>query len=60
MLTNWNTVQNRIERLKFLEQQELMAFFEKLSKEYSAQRKEIDKLRRLFNGIKDMKIYLML
>jgi ribosomal protein S2 len=31
-----------------------MAFFEKLSKK-SAQRKEIDKLRRLFNGIKDMK-----
>jgi small subunit ribosomal protein S2 len=55
MLTNWNTVQNRIQRLKFLEQQELEGVFEKLSKkEYSAQRKEIDKLRRLFNGIKDM------
>lgn len=55
MLTNWNTVQNRIERLKFLEQQELEGHFEKLSKkEYSAQRKEMDKLRRLFNGIKDM------
>lgn len=56
MLTNWNTVQNRIERLKFLEQQEADGIFEKLSKkDYSAQRKEIDKLRRLFNGIKDMK-----
>jgi small subunit ribosomal protein S2 len=56
MLTNWNTVQNRIERLKFLEQQETDGVFETLSKkEYSAQRKEIDKLRRLFNGIKDMK-----
>jgi small subunit ribosomal protein S2 len=56
MLTNWSTVQNRIERLKFLEQQEADGVFEKLSKkEYSAQRKEIDKLRRLFNGIKDMK-----
>ena len=55
MLTNWNTVQNRIQRLKFLEQQELDGHFEKLSKkEYSSQRKEIDKLRRLFNGIKDM------
>ena len=55
MLTNWNTVQNRIERLKFLEKQELEGNFETLSKkDYSSQRKEIDKLRRLFNGIKDM------
>ena len=55
MLTNWNTVQNRIERLKFLEQQELEGNFETLSKkDYSSQRKEIDKLRRLFNGIKEM------
>jgi small subunit ribosomal protein S2 len=55
MLTNWNTIQNRIERLKFLEQQEFEGNFEKLSKkDYSSQRKEIDKLRRLFNGIKDM------
>ena len=55
MLTNWNTIQNRIERLKFLEQQEVSGIFETLSKkDYSSQRKEIDKLRRLFNGIKDM------
>jgi small subunit ribosomal protein S2 len=55
MLTNWNTIQNRIERLKFLEQQESEGYFEKLSKkDYSALRKEIDKLRRLFSGIKDM------
>jgi small subunit ribosomal protein S2 len=55
MLTNWNTVQNRIERLKFLEQQELEGNLETLSKkDYSSQRKEIDKLRRLFNGIKEM------
>jgi small subunit ribosomal protein S2 len=60
MLTNWNTVQNRIERLKFLEQQEADGVLKSYQKEYSAQRKEIDKLRRLFNGIKDMKIYLML
>jgi ribosomal protein S2 len=32
MLTNWNTVQNRIERLKFLEKQELEGNFETLSK----------------------------
>ena len=53
MLTNWNTVQKRIERLKELERQEVEGSLEKLSKkDYSAQRKEIDKLRRLFNGIK--------
>ena len=55
MLTNWNTVQNRIERLKVLEKQELEGAFENLSKkEYSSLRKEMDKLRRLFNGIKEM------
>ena len=55
MLTNWSTVQNRIERLKVLEKEELAGNFEKLSKkEYSSLRKEMDKLRRLFNGIKDM------
>jgi small subunit ribosomal protein S2 len=55
MLTNWNTVQKQIQRLKVLEQQELDGQFEALSKkDYSAQRKEMDRLRRLFNGIKDM------
>ena len=56
MLTNWSTVQKRIDRLKMLEEQELNGDFEKLSKkDYSAIRKEVDKLRKLFNGIKDMK-----
>ena len=55
MLTNWTTVQKRIDRLKELEQQEAEGQFENLSKkEYSGIRKEMDKLRRLFNGIKDM------
>jgi small subunit ribosomal protein S2 len=55
MLTNWSTLQNRIARLKELEKQELNGEFENLSKkEYSRQRKEIEKLRRLFGGIKDM------
>jgi len=55
MLTNWGTVQNQISRLKELEQQELEGKFETFSKkEYSSKRKEIDKLRKLFNGIKDM------
>jgi len=55
MLTNWSTIQIQIQRLKSLEQKEADGGFENLSKkEYSRQRKEIDKLRRLFNGIKDM------
>ena len=55
MLTNWPTIQAQIERLKNLEQKEAEGGFENLSKkEYSRQRKEIDRLRRLFNGIKDM------
>lgn len=55
MLTNWTTIQNRIKRLKELEQQEFDGKFEMLSKkEYSAIRKEMDKLKKLFNGIKNM------
>lgn len=55
MLTNWSTIQNRIQRLKDLEKQETEGSFESLSKkDYSAVRKEMDKLRRLFNGIKEM------
>lgn len=55
MLTNWSTVQKRIDRLKELEKQELDGNFETLSKkDYSSRRKEMDKLRRLFNGIKNM------
>jgi small subunit ribosomal protein S2 len=55
MLTNWSTVQKQIDRLKELEKQELEGTFETLSKkDYSSKRKEIDKLRRLFNGIKNM------
>jgi small subunit ribosomal protein S2 len=55
MLTNWATIQKRIDRLKFLEEQELNGNFETLSKkDYSSQRKEMDKLKRLFSGIKEM------
>lgn len=55
MLTNWTTIQNRIERLKDLEKQDMEGRFEMLSKkDYSAIRKEMDKLKKLFNGIKDM------
>jgi small subunit ribosomal protein S2 len=55
MLTNWPTIQKRIDRLKYLEEQETSGELESLSKkEYSALRKEMDKLKRLFSGIKNM------
>jgi small subunit ribosomal protein S2 len=55
MLTNWSTIQKQIEKLKEWEQREIEGHLDSLSKkEYSKQRKEIDKLRRLFVGIKDM------
>jgi small subunit ribosomal protein S2 len=56
MLTNWKTIQKRIERLKYLEQLETNGNFENLSKkDYSSQKKEFAKLKKLFNGIKEMK-----
>jgi small subunit ribosomal protein S2 len=55
MLTNWSTIKKRIDRLRKLEEQESQGLFSTLSKkEYSSQRKEIEKLKRLFNGIKEM------
>lgn len=56
MLTNWSTIQKRIQRLKDLENAELNGSLELLSKkEQNEQRKELEKLQRLFNGIKNMK-----
>ena len=55
MLTNWSTIQIQIERLKELEKQAAEGYFDNLSKkDYSSKRKDLDKLRRLFNGIKEM------
>jgi small subunit ribosomal protein S2 len=55
MLTNWTTVQKQIELLKELEQQELEGKFELFSKkESSAKRKQLEKLKKLFDGIKHM------
>lgn len=55
MLTNWSTVQKQIERLKVLEAEEKEGIFESFSKkDLSKKRKEIEKLRRLFVGIKNM------
>lgn len=55
MLTNWITLKSRITRLKTLEQQEAEGIFNLLSKKESSMReKELEKLRRHLNGIKNM------
>ena len=55
MLTNWVTLKSRIERLKTLEQEEVDQVFELLpKKEASLRLKELEKLRKHLNGIKDM------
>jgi small subunit ribosomal protein S2 len=55
MLTNWDTVKTRIERLKKLKEQEengILALLPK--KEASTIRKELDRLEKHLGGIKDM------
>jgi small subunit ribosomal protein S2 len=55
MLTNWVTLKSRIERLKTLEKQEVDQVFDLLpKKEASLRLKELEKLRKHLNGIKDM------
>ena len=55
MLTNWTTLSERIVRLKSLEQQEADNVFDLLpKKEASLRRKELEKLRKHLDGIKDM------
>ena len=55
MLTNWVTLKSRILRLKGLEQEEADEVFSKLpKKEASLRKKELDKLRKHLNGIKNM------
>ena len=55
MLTNWVTLKSRILRLKSLEQEEADEVFSKLpKKEASLRKKELDKLRKHLNGIKNM------
>ena len=55
MLTNWVTLKSRISRLKSLEQEEADEVFSKLpKKEASLRKKELDKLRKHLNGIKNM------
>ena len=55
MLTNWATVKIRIQRLKELEEKEQNGILNTLpKKESSKARKELGKLRKYLNGIKDM------
>ena len=55
MLTNWVTLKSRIERLKKLEQQEVEGIFNLLpKKEASLRLKELEKLRKHLNGVKNM------
>lgn len=55
MLTNWVTLKSRIERLKTLEQQQADQVFDLLpKKEASLRLKELEKLRKHLNGVKDM------
>ena len=55
MLTNWVTLKSRINRLKDLEQEEADDVFTCLpKKEASLRRKELNKLRKHLNGVKNM------
>ena len=56
MLTNFQTIQKRVDRLRVLEQMEVEGVFDVLTKkEVSALRHEMEKLERFLGGIKTMK-----
>lgn len=56
MLTNWLTIKSRVERLKELEFKETTGLLDQLHKKEAAiLRRELDKLRKNLNGIKEMK-----
>ena len=56
MLTNWVTIKSRIDRLNDLEAQEKLNAFSNLpKKEASNLKKELEKLKKYFNGVKGMK-----
>nr|YP_009296973.1 ribosomal protein S2 [Ceramium japonicum]AOM66316.1 ribosomal protein S2 [Ceramium japonicum] len=56
MLTNWITIKSRVERLKYLENQENSGSIDILpKKEASMLRRELEKLKKHLNGIKSMK-----
>ena len=55
MLTNWVTLKSRIARLKKLEQDEVDEIFNLLpKKEAGLRRKELEKLRKHLDGVKEM------
>lgn len=55
MLTNYRTIQTRIQRLRELEKMEADGVFEQLTKKEAAKlREERDKLERILGGIKEM------
>jgi small subunit ribosomal protein S2 len=55
MLTNWTTMKERIAKLKELENQESLGTFDLLTKKEGAlRRKELVKLRKYLDGIKNM------
>jgi small subunit ribosomal protein S2 len=56
MLTNWVTIKSRVNRLKELELKDQTGIISTLpKKEASVTRRELEKLRKHLNGIKDMK-----
>ena len=56
MLTNWDTIRSRVERLKSLEKQEESGVINQLPKKEAASlRKELSKLKKHLDGIKNMK-----
>jgi small subunit ribosomal protein S2 len=56
ILTNWFTIRTRVERLKDLEHKEESGYLDQLPKKETAiLRKELEKLRKNLNGIKNMK-----
>lgn len=56
ILTNWFTIKTRVERLKDLEHKEESGYLDQLpKKEAAALRRELEKLRKNLNGIKNMR-----
>lgn len=56
MLTNWITIKSRVDRLKDLEEKDESGLIDSLPKKEAAViRKELEKLRKHLNGIKNMK-----
>ena len=56
MLTNWNTIKTRIDRLKELEDMQNSGIMDRLpKKEGSMRRRELEKLEKYLGGIKNMR-----